>query len=181
MQHVPNVITLVRLALVPVLAYCAAVEAYGAAAVVFMAAALSDLLDGYVARRFQVVSKLGALLDPVADKLNMLVATVALAWQELVPIWLAVAIIGRDVVVASGAIAYRLVHGSLTIKPTFMGKANTFLEFAVLFVVFAVAANWIAGGSWLTMLFVLVLATVVASGLQYVLVWSRVPPKRDPG
>lgn len=173
MHHVPNLITFVRLALVPVLAYCAVTEAYGLAAAIFLAAALSDLLDGYVARRFKVVTKLGAFLDPVGDKLNMLVATVALAWQELLPIWLAVAIVGRDVIIASGALAYRLLRGSLTIAPTFLGKANTFVEFAVLLLVFAVAANWIASGSWLTVLFVVVLATVVASGVQYVWLWSR--------
>ena len=173
MRHVPNLITLLRLGLVPALAYCIALQAYGAAAAIFLAAALSDLVDGYVARRFGVVTKLGALLDPVADKLNMLVATVGLAWQEQIPMWLPIAVVGRDVVIVCGALAYRLVRGQLTMNPTFLGKANTFIEFAVLLIALAVAAGWVPGGQWLDALFVVVLASVVTSGAQYVWLYGR--------
>ena len=173
MRHVPNLITLLRLGLVPALAYCIARQAYAAAAAIFLAAALSDLVDGYVARRFAVVSKLGALLDPVADKLNMLVATVGLAWQEQIPMWLAIAVVGRDVLIVCGALAYRLVRGQLTMNPTFLGKANTFVEFAVLLMALAAAAGWIPEGPWLDVLFVVVLASVVASGAQYVWLYGR--------
>src|SRR5262249_41119299 len=107
MSNIPNAITVVRLALVPVVAWLLIAGAYGAALTVFLAAALTDLIDGYVARTFKLSSALGAVLDPIADKLNMLVATALLTWQGLVPIWLAVAIIGRDIVIVSGALAYR--------------------------------------------------------------------------
>ena len=136
-------------------------------------AALSDLADGYIARRFAMVSRLGALLDPVADKLNMFVSTVLLAWQGLIPLWLAAAIVGRDIVIVGGAIAWRFARGALTIKPTYLSKVNTVLEFAVLVLVMAVAAGWIESGAWLDTMFVIVLATVVASGAQYVWLWGR--------
>jgi cardiolipin synthase len=173
MRYVPNLITVMRLALVPLLAYCIALQAYGAAAAIFLAAALSDLVDGYVARRFEVVTRLGAFLDPVADKLNMLVATVGLAWQGQVPMWLAIAIVGRDVVIVCGAIAYRLVRGELTINPTLLGKTNTFIEFAALLVVLAAAAGWIPGGRWLGVLYFVVLASLLSSGAQYVWLYGR--------
>ena len=70
----------------PILACCVIFGAYAAAATIFLIAALSDLADGYIARRFKLVSRLGALLDPIADKLNMLVTTVLLAWQDLLPL-----------------------------------------------------------------------------------------------
>src|SRR4051812_15796606 len=92
-NNVPNLLTFARLGLVPIVAYCIISRAYAAAATVFLIAALSDLADGYIARRLKLVSRLGALLDPVADKLNMFVATVALARQDLLPIWLALAIV----------------------------------------------------------------------------------------
>ena len=130
-------------------------------------------MDGYVARRFAVVTSLGAFLDPVADKLNMLVATVGLAWQGHIPMWLAIAIVGRDVVIVCGAIAYRLVRGHLTMNPTFLGKANTFIEFAVLLIALAVAAGGSWRGPWLDVLFVVVLATVLASGAHYVWLYGR--------
>jgi len=158
----PNIITLVRLALVPVVGYLLVAKAYG-----------SDLLDGYIARRFKLVSKLGATLDPIADKLNVLVATVLLAWEALIPVWLAAAIVLRDIVIVGGALAYSVVVGPVKMAPTRLSKINTFIEFALLLLVMAAAARWIEGGTWLSALFPLVLATVVASGVQYVWLWGR--------
>lgn len=173
MGNVPNAITLLRLGLVPAVAYYAASAAYSIALPIFLIAALSDLVDGYIARRFKLVSRLGALLDPIADKLNMFAATVVLAWQGLLPIWLAAAIIGRDIIIVVGALAYRMARGHLEIKPTRLSKWNTAAEFAVLLLVMASAAGWIAAGTWLPMLFAIVFVTVVASGAQYIWLWGR--------
>jgi cardiolipin synthase len=173
MRHVPNVITLVRLALVPAMAYYLADEAYAIALSIFLVAALSDLADGYIARRFKLVSKFGATLDPIADKLNMLVATVLLALQLLLPIWLALAIVVRDVVIVLGALAYRLLRGRLDVAPTQLSKVNTFIEFTVLLLVMAGGAGWIETRPWMATVFLIVFITVIASGVQYVWVWGR--------
>lgn len=173
MLTVPNILTLLRLALVPVVGYLLAVESYGWALWLFLVAALTDLLDGYIARRFKLVSKLGATLDPVADKLNVLVVTVLLAWQALIPFWLALAIVARDVVIAGGAVAYHVLIGPVKMAPTLLSKINTFIEFALLVLVMAAAARRIESAAWLTPLFPVVLATVVASGAQYVWLWGR--------
>lgn len=173
MRHLPNLITLLRLGLVPVVAVTIVKGAFAAALAAFLAAAVSDLVDGWIARRFGLTSRLGALLDPVADKLAMFVATVALAWHGLVPLWLAAAIVGRDVVIVAGAIAYRLLRGHLEIAPSWLSKVNTAVEFAVLLLALCRGAGWIDGGHWLPALFALALATVVASGAQYVWRWSR--------
>src|SRR5262249_13541387 len=171
--NLPNAITLARLLLVPVVAYLLATGLYGAALTVFLVAAVTDLIDGFIARTFGLSSTLGATLDPLADKLNMLVTTVLLAWQELVPIWLAVAIVARDIVIVSGAIAYRLTVGHVEMAPTVLSKVNTFIEFTALLLVLATAAAVIDFGTWLPAVFPLVFATVLASGAQYVWVWSR--------
>jgi cardiolipin synthase len=173
MLNVPNVITLARLALVPVTAWLLWQAAYGPALIVFLSAAVSDFVDGVIARRFDQSSVLGATLDPIADKLNMFVATVMLAWQELMPLWLAVAIVLRDVVIVSGALAYRAALGHVEIAPTWLSKVNTFIEFGVLLTVMAHAADWFDASAWLPAVFVLVLVTVLASGGQYVWVWGR--------
>ena len=172
MINVPNLITLVRLALVPVIAWLLWQGSYGPALVVFLAAALSDFLDGVIARTFDQRSALGAALDPVADKLAMFVTTVVLAWQDLLPLWLAAAIVLRDVVIVAGAAAYRATIGRVEIAPTMLAKVNTFIEFGVLLVVMGNAADWIAAGAWLPPLFALVFVTVVASGAQYVWIWG---------
>ncbi len=167
MLSVPNIITLARLALIPVVAYFLVARAYGLALPTFLIAALTDFADGYVARRFKLVSRLGATLDPIADKLNVLVVTVLLAWQELLPLWLAIAIVTRDIVIAGGALAYRVALGHVEIAPTALSKLNTLIEFATLLLAMALGANWVDGGSWMATLFLICLATVVASGAQY--------------
>lgn len=173
MLNIPNTITLLRLALVPVTGWLLWRGAYGPALVVFLTAAISDFLDGVIARRFDLKSSLGATLDPVADKLNMFVATVLLALQGLLPLWLAAAIVLRDVVIVAGAIAYRMLLGHIEIAPTMLSKVNTFIEFGVLIAVMASAAGWIEARAWLPVVFVLVFATVAASGLQYIWIWGR--------
>lgn len=169
---IPNLITLVRLALVPALGYFLLGGEYGLALIVFLVAAVTDLVDGFIARHFELVSALGATLDPIADKLNMFVATVLLAWQGLLPVWLAIAIVLRDVVIVAGALAYRLTLGHIEIAPTTLSKVNTFIEFAVLIAVMAAAARWIQTDRWLPAVFVLAFVTAIASGVQYVWVWS---------
>jgi len=171
--NVPNSITLIRLGLVPAMAYYLADEAYEIALPIFLVAALSDLADGYIARKYKLVSTFGATLDPIADKLSMLVATVLLAWQTLLPLWLAVAIVARDIVIVVGAIFFLLVRGRLDIAPTRLSKINTFFEFAVLLLVMASAAGWIETGRWMPTVFLIVFLTVVASGAQYVWLWGR--------
>ena len=168
MQNLPNLITLGRLGLVPVMAYYAASEQYAVALPIFLVAALSDFADGYIAREWKLVSRIGAALDPIADKLNMLVATLLLAWQSLLPIWLAAAIIGRDVVIVAGVLAYRRFRGTMEITPPRLSKVNTVIEFGVLLAVMAQAAGWIDARAWMPTLFAVVFVTVVASGVQYV-------------
>jgi len=173
MLNVPNAITVARLILVPVTAYFLIIGAYGIALIVFLTAAVTDLIDGFIARTFRITSTLGATLDPIADKLNMFVATVLLAWQGLMPIWLAIAIVARDIVIVGGALAYRLAVGHVEMVPTKLPKVNTFIEFSALLLVMATAAGVVEIGAWLSAVFLLVLATVLASGGQYVWVWGR--------
>jgi len=150
-----------------------AAGAYAVALPIFLVAAFTDFADGYIARRFKQVSKLGATLDPIADKLSMLAATVLLAWQELLPLWLAIAMIARDAIIVAGALAYRAAFGHLEVAPTWLSKANTLFEFALLLALMAVGAGWLAEGAWMAGAFLVTAATVAASGVQYVAIWGR--------
>jgi len=169
---VPNLITLLRLALVPVMAWTLARHRFDIAAVIFLLVAVSDWADGFIARRFRQTSRVGAALDPVADKLSMFVATLILAFQHLLPVWLAAAIIARDVNTGEMVWAFRVVVGSIEFTPTWLSKVNTALEFALLLAVMAGAAEWIPTGRWEMPSFVIVFASVVASGVQYVWAWG---------
>lgn len=170
---IPNAITIGRTLLIPVILYLLAVRNHAGAFVLFAIAATGDFVDGYIARRFGQTSRLGALLDPAADKATMLGVTAILAWQGLLPMWLAAAIIGRDLVIAGGVLAYRLRVGPVEMAPTLASKANTLLEFIAIAATLAQAGGVVDVATVLPPLYLLVLATVVASGVQYVWVWGH--------
>lgn len=172
MLTVPNIITIARVLLIPLMVYLLVERRYEQAFYVFVISAVSDLLDGFIARHFNQLSQFGAVLDPVADKLTMLTLTVLLASQGMLPTWLAVAIVARDVVIVSGAVTYRFVVGHVEMQPTLLSKLNTLLEFSVVAMVLAEAAQIVGREPWLPPLFVVVFVTVVGSGVQYVWLWS---------
>lgn len=173
MRHIPNIITVFRVLLIPVLAWLLVERNYAGALTVFAIAAVSDFFDGVIARRFGFMTEFGARLDPIADKLTMLVTTVMLAAQGWVPVWLAAAIVLRDVTIVSGAVAYHFMVGRVEMSPTWLSKLNTALEFLLLTLVLADAASAADFRAWLSAVFAMVFVTVAASGAQYVWVWSR--------
>ncbi|WP_258727070.1 CDP-alcohol phosphatidyltransferase family protein [Cellulomonas sp. NS3] len=122
---VPNVISLVRLVLVPVFAVLIAVGNDGWALVVLAVSGASDWLDGVLARRLGQVSKLGQMLDPAADRLFILVTLLGLAWRDLVPWWLVAVLVARDVMLL-GLFAVVARHGYGPLPVHLAGKAGTF-------------------------------------------------------
>jgi cardiolipin synthase len=169
---VPTALTAARLVLAPAVALLVLQESYSAALVVFALAAGSDLIDGSIARWLGVSSEVGARLDPLADKALMLGAAIPLAARGWLPVWLVAAVVVRDLVIVSGATAYRLLVGRIRISPTRLSKINTALEFLVTTLALAVAAAILEPPAWLPWLWAVVLATVLISGAQYVWVWG---------
>ena len=123
---VPNVLSLMRLLGVPVFLYWTLVtEQDGRAILLLMAAGVTDYLDGYVARRFSSFTRLGQLLDPLADRLYIFATLLALVARDGLPIWWALALIGRDLVLA-GCLPVLRRHGYGPLAVNFLGKAATF-------------------------------------------------------
>jgi len=173
MKQLPNAITVLRAALIPLLAWLLLERDYGTAFLLFVAQGLSDLADGWIARRFNYRSRFGAIADPLADKLTMLTVVVLLAMHGWLPWWFAALVVGRDLLIVTGAAAYHFVIGEVEVAPSFISKLNTVLEFVFLACVLALAAGHFAAGPWFTALLYLTTATIVASGASYVAVWSR--------
>jgi cardiolipin synthase len=173
MRHLPNALTVLRFLLIPVLVMMLIRQHHEAAFGLFVVSALSDLADGMLARRWNARTRFGAIADPAADKLTMLAVTLALASQHLLPAWLAVAIVARDLLIVGGALAYHAVIGRVEMRPSLISKLNTVLEFVTLSAVLADAAGLLELSALLRPLFVLLLATIVASGAHYVWVWGR--------
>jgi cardiolipin synthase (CMP-forming) len=122
---IPNIISFGRLALVPVFAVLITRGDDVWALAVLAVSGASDWLDGVIARRFDQVSRLGQLLDPAADRLFILVTLVALAWRDVVPLWLVVVLVGRDVLLAC-LLPVLARHGYGPLPVHFAGKAGTF-------------------------------------------------------
>jgi cardiolipin synthase len=122
---VPNILSMLRLALVPVFLYLLLNEKYLLAIVVLAISSLTDYLDGYFARKFNQVTRLGQLLDPAADRLYIFSTLVGLSITGIVPLWLALVIIGRDVVLA---VAYPILatYGYGPLPVHYLGKTGTF-------------------------------------------------------
>ncbi len=170
---IPNAISLVRIALVPPILMLILQGQHAWALGLFFFAGFSDGLDDYLAVRFNWQTRLGGLLDPVADKLLVAGLFITLAWVGLIPAWLATVVILRDVVIFGGAVAYNFLIEPVQGEPSRISKLNTALELMFLFFVLSEA-----GFSWpepitLTVLGASILVTVVISGADYVWSWSR--------
>lgn len=142
--------------------------------VVFGFAAFTDALDGALAKRFGWTSELGKMLDPLGDKLLLMTVFITLTVLGHVPPWLAVTAVGRDVLITSGAIVYRVWLGPiLGSRPTTVSKINTLCQIIYLLAVMESAALGLLPVPLATSLGALVFMTTVISGLDYVLTYSR--------
>lgn len=172
-SDIPNAISILRIFLVIPVAYALGDRRYELALTLFAVAAVSDGLDGYLAKRFNWTSRLGSLLDPIADKLLLVTCYVMSGWLGLIPVWLVWAVILRDLLIVAGATLYHYMVGPFQGEPTMLSKANTVLQiFLVVLLMFDLAVTSLPEGL-LTVLVYAVLLTTVASGLQYVFIWSR--------
>jgi len=172
-RHLPNIICLIRIALIwPIAAALNAGEQLAALSL-FIAAAVSDGLDGYLAKRFDWTSELGKVLDPLADKLLLVTVFIESAWLGLIPWWLSAAVVARDVMIGLGALVYRLWFGPLHGRPTALSKINTAVQLLYVMLVMLNAASGLPPREMLDAAAALTLATTVLSGLHYVASFTR--------
>ena len=132
---IPNLITAIRIVLAPVFVIYLINSQFLAALIVFLICAVSDGLDGALARVFNQKSKLGAYMDPLADKLVLVAAFVALSIIGILPPWLAVTVIARDMIILLGIVVLFLNRLEVIIKPSFLGKTTTWAQFVTVLIV----------------------------------------------
>lgn len=170
---VANAITVLRIALVPLVVYLLVRGEREQALWLFALAGLSDALDGFVARNFNQRTRLGAILDPLADKLLIVATALALAWLGLLPGWLAAIMVGRDLVILAGALGYHFLIGPYEMAPSLPGKVCTFSQVVLVVGLLLHTAGYIDVSGYLRPAFLLVAVISVSSGAHYVWVWSR--------
>lgn len=169
MWTVPNIISMARIALIAVFAVLLVSENDLWALIALAAAGISDFLDGYLARRWNQVTSLGRILDPTADRLLTVVAVLGLAYREVIPWWLVVIVLARDVMVGVALLVGRR-RGVSSPQVTFVGKAATFGLYVALPLAF------LAFERWPTIHTLALVMAVVAAGLYW---WSGVGYVRD--
>jgi len=169
---IPNLITSIRIILVPIFVIYLINDKILDALVVFVVAGLSDAADGFIARVFDQKSKLGTYLDPLADKILLVTAFVVLAVMDLIPPWLTVVVISRDVLILLGVLILFLNGTDFTVRPSFLSKMTTCIQLGTVFVVLSKGyfhffsqisgyLFWIAG------------LLTISSGLHYMRHWFR--------
>jgi cardiolipin synthase len=169
---VPNLITMIRIILTPVFVIYLIQDEFFSALVVFVLCGLSDGLDGMVARLFNQKSRLGAYLDPLADKIILATGFVVLSARGLTPSWLAVTVIARDVLILLGVVVMTLNRVDVMIRPSLLSKITTCLQFITLIAVMSRSHLTLPGGLYPALLYATAFFTI-ASGLHYIHFWFR--------
>ncbi len=181
MLNLPNFLTLIRILTIPFFLIYLAYHRYGEAFVVFVVGGVTDFLDGLTARLMNQQTAIGAYLDPVADKLLVITSFAVLGLIEAIPMWLAVVVISRDILLILGyGIIYLLFEERPQAKPSWIGKCSTMLQLLTLGTALALLADpelfgdygdWVMNG-----LITLTAVATIASGVQYIyrgLVWLQ--------
>jgi len=172
-MNLPNYITLARIVLIPFFINLMIYGYYRSALAVFVAACVTDALDGLIARITNSKTELGALLDPIADKLLILSAFVTLVLLNMLPVWLVIIVVSRDVILVLGSLVIYFLGHDLKGRPSFIGKATTVFQLLVVTLSLVLTAfGKESEGThvlhWTTAVFTLV------SGIQYVVRGTRI-------
>ncbi len=173
---IANLLTFLRIGLIPVFAILLVYNREGWALIVFTVAGVSDGIDGFVARHFNQESELGTIIDPVADKLLMTTAFVMLTMSSVigspphlpVPFWVTATVIGRDIAIVAVAGAINVMTGFRGFKPSWLGKASTFVQVAGVIAILVAAVYPELKGFYLPTVYTTVAAFAVFSGIHYV-------------
>ena len=169
---IPNLLTIGRLVIVPLVIVMIGQERWMVAFVLFVVAGVSDGVDGFIARRFDMRSELGAYIDPLADKALLVSIYVTLAVVGVLPDWLAIVVVSRDVMIVSAIIVSRLMERPVEIKPLLVSKLNTATQIAFAALVLCVQAFGVGFGLMHAAMWLVAILTIVSAG-AYLARWMR--------
>jgi cardiolipin synthase len=170
---IPNLITLGRILLVPIVVWAIASGRLQTAFLLFMAAAISDGVDGYLAKRFGMQTELGAYLDPLADKILIVSIYVTLGITQVIPLWIVILVASRDFMIIGAIILSWLVDMPVAIKPHMISKLNTAAQIGFACLVLASHGYQINAEPVLTLVMVLVAILTSLSVVLYLAQWVR--------
>ncbi len=170
---IPNIITLGRILLVPIVVWAIASGTMWIAFVLFVGAGVSDAVDGYLAKRFNMTTELGAYLDPLADKALIVSIYLTLGINGAIPRWLVILVVSRDILIVGGIMLSWVVGSPLKIKPLLVSKLNTVAQILFACVVLGSLGFDIQADTLKLVLMGLVAALTLLSVAAYVAEWVR--------
>lgn len=171
-RWIPNALTFVRILLIAPFAWALLVQEYRLALLIFAVASLTDGLDGFLARHFNWRSRFGAVADPLADKALLATGYLVLTYTSVLPVWLFVLVLGRDLLIVGGALVYHYCIGRFEMAPSIPGKLNTLIQVCVILGVIVILAGLPVQPIWLDVGIWLVAASAVFSGGHYIAIWG---------
>ena len=170
---IPNYITIFRFILVPFIVMALLSGYVGAALIGFVIAGASDGIDGFIARRYNQGSELGAYLDPIADKLLLVSLFVVLGFVKELPVWLVVIVVSRDIFIIGAVLLGAVIGKPLEMHPLFVSKANTAFQIILVAVTLAdIAFEFSLTGSRMVLVWIVALLTA-ASSTAYLMTWTK--------
>lgn len=171
--NIPNLITIGRVLSVPVVFWLLLSGRYQTAFFLFVLAGLSDAVDGWLAKRYNLQTELGSYLDPLADKLLVVCIFVAMGWLGELPLWLVIAVVSRDLLIITGVMLAWLLDHPVRIRPLIVSKANTFAQLLLASCVLADVGFKLGLGGVRDVLVLVTAALTVASLWAYTVAWLR--------
>src|SRR6476660_9762800 len=185
----PNVLTIFRMALIPVFVSLLFYQKFLFALAIFIIAGITDGLDGLLARRFHQQSPLGRILDPIADKMMLVTSFIVLSMKGVfptpipkhlpIPFWVTITVLSRDVFILVGAAAINMVTGFRGFQPSLPGKVSTVVQIVAVAVVILAAQTRVGTGYYLPTIYTTVFTLTLISGIHYIFFVSRLLNERQ--
>jgi len=170
-RNIPNLLTLLRMCAAPVLILFLMDRNYGVGTLLFLVAGITDALDGWFAKRFDCVTRLGTILDPIADKMLIITAYIVLALLGDIPLWVVLIVSFRDLGIVGGYLILQTIHDEMPPQPSLLSKLNTLAQITFVLTVMTNKMGLVPLPGVVDVLLWLVAATTLVSGFHYIYRW----------
>jgi cardiolipin synthase len=171
----PNALSVIRIILTVPVVISLLKGQYLLTLLLFLLAGISDALDGWIAKQFSFQTRLGSILDPMADKILLTCTFITLYWVGILPLWLLMLIFVRDVIIVAGALGYflgEMTSDSELLQPTLISKFNTVLQIALVLFLLLIQI-YVEFSIFLEMVFIIVATSTGLSGADYMWLWIK--------
>ena len=171
----PNVLSVIRIILTVPVVIALLKGQYLLTLLIFLLAGISDALDGWIAKQFSFQTRLGSILDPMADKILLTCTFITLYWVGILPLWLFMLIFVRDVIIVAGALGYflgEMTSDSELLQPTLISKFNTVLQIALVLFLLLIQI-YVEFAIFIEMVFIIVATSTGLSGADYMWLWIK--------